>query len=496
MQVPFVSRHRRRVVAEPPESVRHVDDGDVVVRLQLERLAEVADGLPVPPLFEIEVAERKPRVNDLRVGLDDLIQHGDGPVESAFLTAEIPRCAHQVEQIDLVLRVRAVALGVVRARDERAHVAQCRQPLPHLGVHIVCRRRRRRLLEGRLDFAQPGHHAVADGPPLAVDVCRLLRVALEVEELGARGVDELIAARAQRTQVAPPEMVQRVHGLGVAFEAQFDRRAGHQRDQAFAGQAGRYRNSGEIEKRRRQVDDSDGILDHAGAGLRERRVHDERHVRDALVDEEPVRFLPVVAETLAVIAQHRHDRLLEQAALLEKTDDAAHLRVGEGDFAPVGMAFVLGLEGLGRIVRRVRVVQVNPREEPPVLHRVDPRQGLVDHLVAGTLDVAQRAPAALRDVEVVEVLVESLVDAPLAVEDECGDEPAGREPLLLQHLGQRLLFGRQEEPAVVAHAMFGREPAGEHARVRRQRERRARHRLREARALTGEPIEGRCLDEC
>ena len=45
----------------------------------------------------------------------------------------------------------------------------------------------------------------------------------------------------------------------------------------------------------------------------ERRSNHQRHVRDALVDEEAVRALTVIAEALAVIAHHDHDRAIEKA---------------------------------------------------------------------------------------------------------------------------------------------------------------------------------------
>ena len=45
LEVPFESRQRRVVVAQLPVRLGHVDDGEVVVRLQLERLLEVLDRL-------------------------------------------------------------------------------------------------------------------------------------------------------------------------------------------------------------------------------------------------------------------------------------------------------------------------------------------------------------------------------------------------------------------------------------------------------------------
>ena len=195
-----------------------------------------------------------------------------------------------------------------------------------------------------------------------------------------------------------------------------------------------------------------------------------------------------------MVAHDDDDRAVVDAELLQLRDDAGDLAVGEGNLAVVGVPLVPRGERLGRVVRRVRVVQVDPGEERPAFGAVDPRERLVDRLVAGPLDGAQRHRALLAEVEVVEVGVEALVDAPLRVEDVGGDEAAGAVAVGLQDLGERQLVRAEEEASVVAHAVLGRELAGEQARVRGQGERRDRLGLLEQDALAGELIEGRRLD--
>ena len=72
-------------------------------------------------------------------------------------------------------------------------------------------------------------------------------------------------------------------------------------------------------------------------------------------------------------------------------------------------------------------------------------------------------PDSFGQVEVVHVGLEALVEPPLAVEDVGADDGARPETLALQHGGQRQLVRRQEEAAVVAHAVFRREAAREDA---------------------------------
>ena len=202
----------------------------------------------------------------------------------------------------------------------------------------------------------------------------------------------------------------------------------------------------------------------------------------------------MVAEALAVVADDDNHRAVVEAERLELGDDAADLAVGEGNLAVVRVSLVTRRERLGRVVGRVRVVEVDPGEERRALRVPNPRQGLVHDLVAGPLDVRQRHAALPAEVEVVEVGVESLVDPPLAVEHVRADEPAGAVAPRLQDLGERELFGAEEEAAVVAHAVLGRELAGEQARVRRQGERRDGLGLLEQHALAGQVVEGRRLD--
>src|SRR5262252_5551962 len=119
----------------------------------------------------------------------------------------------------------------------------------------------------------------------------------------------------------------------------------------------------------------------------------------------------------------------------------------------------------------MRVVEVHPAEESRASDLVEPRQRLVRDLVAGTVDAAERERLILAQVEIVEVCLKALRDAPLVIEDVGADETAGREPLRLQPFGKRRLLVVEEESAVVADAMRRRKRASKDRGVRRQRQR-------------------------
>ena len=99
------------------------------------------------------------------------------------------------------------------------------------------------------------------------------------------------------------------------------------------------------------------------AGRDARRADDQRHAQHALVDEDAVIALAVLAERLAVIAGDDDDRPIQQAPAVERLEQPADLRVGKRDFADVRIAAYRRAERFGRIVRTVRVVEVRPQEE-------------------------------------------------------------------------------------------------------------------------------------
>jgi hypothetical protein len=212
-------------------------------------------------------------------------------------------------------------------------------------------------------------------------------------------------------------------------------------------------------------------------------------VDHTLVDEEAVPFLAVVVQALAVIADDDDDGAFEQIAIAEELDHAADLRVRERDLPLVGIAGIAALERFRRIVRGVRIVEMDPREKRRGAVLVDPRQRAVDDLVARALDRAHREDLVLGQIEVVEIGVEPLRDAPLRIEHVGRDEAPGRVAAGLQGLGERLLLVVEEVPAIVADAMLRRKAPGEERGVRRQRDGGRRARMIEEDAILRQRIE-------
>ena len=95
-------------------------------------------------------------------------------------------------------------------------------------------------------------------------------------------------------------------------------------------------------------------------------------------------------------------------------------------------------------------------------------------------------------IELVEIGIEALRDAPSPIEHIRADEAAGLEPVRLQPLGERRFPGVQKEPAVVPDTVRRRIPSGEDRRVRRQRQRHGGDRALKQDALGRDSVECRC----
>jgi hypothetical protein len=246
--------------------------------------------------------------------------------------------------------------------------------------------------------------------------------------------------------------------------------------------------------RRRDVDAAHEVCHAAPTQRIVRRPDQQRNAKHRVVDEESVRALAVIAETLAVIADGDDHGSIQQAARVEKASDPADLRVDERDLAEVRPAGESVSVRFGRVVRRVRIVKVNPTEEAGRSNGLEPRQRVIRDVISRPLHLAQRRRVVLRQIEIIKVGIEALRDSPRSIEHVRADESTGRESAIAQPLGERRLAVGEKESAVVAHAVGRRKLAGEDRRMRRQRERRRRDRLLEEDPFARKPIEIRRRD--
>ncbi len=239
----------------------------------------------------------------------------------------------------------------------------------------------------------------------------------------------------------------------------------HARQRA-AVEVGLRRQPDEVEHGRHQVDARD--LRARAPAIAPGRAHDQRHVRGGVVDEERMGRLAVLAEALAVVGGDDQQRAFEQRRAAQPVDQAAHHGVGVLDLAQVRLAGVARGVGFGRLVGRMRIVEMHPGEEFLRAHAGEPGQRFVHHGVAAFLDAARRFDLLATEVEAVGIDVEALVEAPARVEHPGSDEGPRRVARLVQTFGQRRLRGVEEEATVVVHAVPRWVAAGEDRGMRRE----------------------------
>ena len=205
----------------------------------------------------------------------------------------------------------------------------------------------------------------------------------------------------------------------------------------------------------------------------------------------------MLAERLTVIAEHDDEGAVEAAVGGQVTQEAPDLQIGRGNLRIVRAHHgrrKTGAHRLGRVVWRVRFVEMDPRKEGPSCLLVQPFDRLVDHFARRTLyRIEPGFHFVFRQIEIVEISIEPLVDAPAPVEHERRHEAAGPIAARAQHFGERHLIVAQVETAVVADAVIARKGSGHQRRVRRKRQRRDGGRLAEAQTPSGQRVERRRL---
>ena len=218
-----------------------------------------------------------------------------------------------------------------------------------------------------------------------------------------------------------------------------------------------------VEDRGHDVDNAHLLGDDAGGDVG--AGDDERNPHRAVVDEKAVLLLAVFAERLAVIGHDHDNRAIETSGRFELLQQTSDQRVGGRNLTvvrPLRRCREPRSIRLRRRIRTVGIVKVHPREERRLSIAIEPCERVIDDFAAGTLRrVEPGAHLEFREIEVVEILVEALSDAPASIEDERSDEAAGAIAAGFHRLGQRGQLVVDIEAAVVAHAVKPRKGAGQ-----------------------------------
>lgn len=110
----------------------------------------------------------------------------------------------------------------------------------------------------------------------------------------------------------------------------------------------------------------------------------------------------------------------------EKLEESADLCIGEGDFAIIGARSVTAGVRFWSVIRRVRVVEMNPHKERSLGIGLEPLQRFIHHPIAPMLDGVQVHFLLTAQIKVIEIGVKTLVQAETRVEDGRSNEGCGR----------------------------------------------------------------------
>jgi hypothetical protein len=321
-------------------------------------------------------------------------------------------------------------------------------------------------------------------------IVALLWIVRQIEQLRMRTSDQLPVAGHPTAQRRPVHIQPAEEALGIQriVDERTTPRRTDDRGKVASGQIAIRRSAGKGEQRRQDVDRRDRSRDDASSrNVRPR--HDERHAHRRLIDQHAVRQLAVVAEAFSMIGEHDDIDVLVAAGRAKRVEDAADLLVGEGDLAVVRTAGKTTAEGFRRIVRGVRIVEMQPREERP-RRALKPANRGVGHFVGASLSALF---ARTRFVKLLVEGVEALREPECRGDRIRADEGGGAVAKLLQATGRGRIPRSEREDDVAADAVGRRISTGEDRRVRRSGQRNRGLRAREARAARGERIERRRL---
>ena len=203
-------------------------------------------------------------------------------------------------------------------------------------------------------------------------------VAREIVQLRRRRIDELPPFVLDRPQRRPVHVQQGKVAFAVRRRRRGRLRRGRpravdQRHQRPALCARQRRLPCGVQQRRRQIDAAHERRHAAARRQAPRPRQDHRHAQRRLVDEDRVRVLAVLTEALAVIADDGDDRGRQTAGAIQPIQHRTDRGIVERDLSIVGAVRKLFAKRRRRIVRIVRVVEVQPRRRTAPDRRREPR---------------------------------------------------------------------------------------------------------------------------
>ena len=200
--------------------------------------------------------------------------------------------------------------------------------------------------------------------------------------------------------------------------------------------------------------------------------------------------LPVLAEGLAVIGRQHDQRPAVPSGFEQWPEQRLERSVGRGDLALIRSALEPRGEGLGRVVGKVRLVQVHEAERALAAMLSQPAKRRLHRVPAGPLGHQERG-VLLRSAEAVVVDLEARAEPEPVRERERADEGCRAPAVRPQERSQGGSIGRETKATIVPHAVTEGILPGEQVGVRGQGDHVVGVRALEAYAAGGEPVDPR-----
>src|SRR5215471_4446957 len=179
----------------------------------------------------------------------------------------------------------------------------------------------------------------------------------------------------------------------------------------------------------------------------------------------------MLPQRFSVIAEEKDQAGIVELSTLQPRDETSQFVIGVGDLSVIRMSFVLRAKRLRRIVRTMRIVQVQPEEEWPLRMFLQPCKPPIDAFTCATFYESEIAVGECFWGERIIIEIESACQSPTSVEHERADDRSGCVSVLLKCLrdgAELLVEGRTRE---ILHSVLKRISASQDYGVRGPRQR-------------------------
>ncbi len=213
-----------------------------------------------------------------------------------------------------------------------------------------------------------------------------------------------------------------------------------------------------------------------------------------VVDKETVRLFAMLSQAFAVVAAEHDHRVLINPFLFQKPEKPPDLLICESDLAIVGLRQIFATVRLGRMIRKVWIVEMHPKKKLLLRILRQPVQRHIGHNIARALHLIEIGFVQAAKVEVVVIKIKSLIQSKARVQHCRADYRSRLVSGLFENRSQRGLKRAELVAAEVMHAAQHGIGSRQHRAVRGQRYGNNREGALEAHSIRSQAVDVGSLD--